>query len=69
MPSKSILRNVFSILDVNDGDITGVMVSVANIIIRELVLGSVSGDATCLHQTQAFFVRLCNYGVSSPISA
>ncbi|PBK89696.1 hypothetical protein ARMGADRAFT_331042 [Armillaria gallica] len=46
--------------DVKDSDITGVMVSVANTIIRELVLGSVSGDATCL-QTQAFFVRLCHY--------
>ncbi|PBK59486.1 hypothetical protein ARMSODRAFT_945592, partial [Armillaria solidipes] len=47
--------------DVNDGDITGVMVSVANTIIRELVLGSVSGDTTSLHQTQAFFVKLCHH--------
>ncbi len=67
---KSILRNVFSILDVNDGDITSpVMVLVANIIIHELVLGSVSGDTTSLHQTQAFFVKLCYYGMPFIINA
>ncbi|KAK0211881.1 hypothetical protein IW262DRAFT_338920 [Armillaria fumosa] len=47
--------------DVKDGDITEVMVSVANNIIYELVLGSVNGDTTSLHQTQAFFVKLCHY--------
>lgn len=53
---SSLLCRILS-RDVKDGD---VIESVANKIIHESVLGSVSGDTTSLHQTQALFVKLCH---------
>ncbi|KAK0475725.1 hypothetical protein IW261DRAFT_454013 [Armillaria novae-zelandiae] len=47
--------------DAKDGVLTKVGVPVAKRIIYKLVRESVSGDTTSLHQTQAFFIKLCHY--------